>query len=233
MASQIGNKTVTKTPEVRVAAGAGVCPRGGSGGDCVGPHHGAGRAQIGDQVATEAMRRTMDSVPMRGTIVIGEGERDKAPMLYIGEPVGAGWAGGDTLPEVDIAVDPLEGTNLCSTGAPGAITVLAASERGGLLNAPDCYMEKLIVGPSCKNVVDLDAPAKDNLKAMARALSRDVSDLVIVVMDRPRHAQLIAISARRRAHTSHYRRRSFSRNCRCCDGTGVHAVMGSAALLKA
>ena len=102
-------------------------------------------------------------------------------MLYIGEPVGAGWKDGDTLPEVDIAVDPLEGTNLCSTGAPGAITVLAASERGGLLNAPDCYMEKLMVGPSCKSVVDLDAPAKDNLKAMARALSRDVSDLVIVV----------------------------------------------------
>jgi len=119
---------------------------------------GLGDRHKADQVATEAMRHTMDSVPMRGTIVIGEGERDEAPMLYIGEKVGAGWQDGAAFPQVDIAVDPLEGTNLCATGSPGAITVLAASEKGGLLNAPDCYMEKLVVGPSCKGVVDLEAP---------------------------------------------------------------------------
>src|SRR5499427_953103 len=152
---------------------------------------GTGDRHKADQDATEAMRATMDTVPMRGTIVIGEGERDEAPMLYIGEQVGAGWHDGAKLPQVDIAVDPLEGTNLCATGAPGAITVLAASEKGGLLNAPDCYMEKLVVGPSCKGVVDLDAPPAENLKAIARRLSRDVSDLVVVVLDRPRHQKLI------------------------------------------
>ena len=123
---------------------------------------GMGDRPKSDQVATEAMRRTMDSVPMRGTIVIGEGERDKAPMLYIGEKVGAKLPESVALPEVDIAVDPLEGTNLCATGAPNAITVLAASERGGLLHAPDCYMEKLVVGPACKDGIDLDAPVKYN-----------------------------------------------------------------------
>src|ERR1700752_1008880 len=146
---------------------------------------GTGDRQLADQVATEAMRQTMDSVPMRGTIVIGEGERDEAPMLYIGERVGAEFPDGREVPEVDIAVDPLEGTNLCATGAPGAITVLAASERGGLLNAPDCYMDKIVVGPSCKDAVYLDAPVSHNLKNIARRLDRDVEDLVIMVLDRP------------------------------------------------
>src|SRR5258708_4167810 len=103
---------------------------------------GQGDRHHADQVATEAMRKCMDTLPMRGTIVIGEGERDEAPMLYIGERVGGGWNDGAAFPQVDIAVDPLEGTNLCATGSPGAITVLAASEKGGLLHAPDCYMEK-------------------------------------------------------------------------------------------
>src|SRR6266478_1315439 len=152
---------------------------------------GQGERKLSDQVATEAMRKTMDSIPMRGTIVIGEGERDEAPMLYIGEKVGAEFPDGTEVPEVDIAVDPLEGTNLCATGAPGAITVLAASEGGGLLNAPDCYMEKIIVGPSAKGAVELDAPVAENLKGIARRLSRDVADLVVVVLDRPRHARLI------------------------------------------
>src|SRR5579872_1996310 len=138
-----------------------------------------------DGVAVEAMRRVMDTVPMFGTIVIGEGERDEAPMLYIGESVGAKSGNGAVYPEVDIAVDPLEGTNLCATGAPNSITVLAASERGGLLNAPDCYMEKLVVGPSCKGAVDIDAPVKDNLKNIAKRMHRDVEDLVIIVLDRP------------------------------------------------
>ncbi|MGC1433130.1 MAG: fructose-bisphosphatase class II, partial [Candidatus Sulfotelmatobacter sp.] len=153
---------------------------------------GQGERKLSDQVATEAMRQTMESIPMRGTIVIGEGERDEAPMLYIGEKVGADFPDGREVPEVDIAVDPLEGTNLCATGAPGAITVLAASERGGLLNAPDCYMEKIVVGPSCKNAVDLDAPVADNLKNIAKRMDRDVEDLVVIVLDRPRHEKLIA-----------------------------------------
>src|SRR5213078_2903414 len=119
-----------------------------------------------------------------GTIVIGEGERDEAPMLFIGEKVGAGAKHPNlNFPEVDIAVDPLEGTNLCATGAPNAITVLAASERGGLLHAPDCYMQKLVVGPACKDGIDLDAPVKYNLKMIAKSLDRDVRDLVVIVLD--------------------------------------------------
>src|SRR5438105_5012122 len=159
---------------------------------------GQGDRHKSDQAAVEAMRRVMDTVPIDGTIVIGEGERDEAPMLYIGEKVGMVHAtdlgGPDSVQfaEVDIAVDPLEGTNLCATGAANAIAVLAASERGGLLHAPDLYMEKLVVGPSSKDVVDLDAPAKDNLNAIARSLGRNVEDLVVIVLDRPRHEQLIA-----------------------------------------
>ncbi len=128
---------------------------------------------------------------VEGTIVIGEGERDAAPMLYIGEKVGAD-KGREGSMRVDIAVDPLEGTNLCASGAGGAITVLAASEHGGLLHAPDCYMEKIVVGPAAKGSVDLDAPVKQNLKSIARRLQRGVDDLVVVVLDRPRHEQLIA-----------------------------------------
>ena len=157
---------------------------------------GQGDAHKADRAAVEAMRRTLDSVPIDGTIVIGEGERDKAPMLYIGEKVGragaeAGQQDRRALPRVDIAVDPLEGTNLCCTGEPNAIAVLAASDEGGLLHAPDLYMEKLVVGPDAKHAVFLDAPISHNLKGIARALSRRVEDLVICVLDRPRHERLI------------------------------------------
>src|SRR5579862_714864 len=117
---------------------------------------GLGDRHKSDEVAVQAMRQMMDHIPMDGTIVIGEGERDEAPMLFIGEKVGAGANNGNhTYPAVDIAVDPLEGTNLCATGSNNAITVLAASEKGGLLHAPDLYMEKIVVGPSCKGAVDL------------------------------------------------------------------------------
>src|SRR5215467_10020657 len=188
---------------------------------------GLGDRHRADQVATEAMRHTMDKVPMRGTIVIGEGERDEAPMLYIGEQVGAGWKEGTQFPQVDIAVDPLEGTNLCATGSPGSITVLAAAEKGGLLNAPDCYMEKLVVGPSCKGVVDLDAPPAENLKAIARALSRDVTDLVVVVLDRPRHEKLIDDIRKAGARIRLISDGDLSAGIAAAViGTGVHAVMG-------
>src|SRR5205085_7912517 len=195
---------------------------------------GLGDRHKADQVATEAMRQTMDSVPMRGTIVIGEGERDKAPMLYIGEHVGAGWHDGAAFPEVDIAVDPLEGTNLCATGSPNSITVLAASDRGGLLHAPDCYMEKIVVGPSCRGAVDIDAPVIDNLRAIAKRLERSVEDLVVIVLDRDRHEKLIAdiraCGARIRLITDGDRSAGIAA---AGIGTCVHAVMGSGAAPEA
>jgi len=189
---------------------------------------GQGERKLSDKVATEAMRRTMDSIPMRGTIVIGEGERDEAPMLYIGEQVGAEFRDGTEVPEVDIAVDPLEGTNLCATGAAGAITVLAAAERGGLLNAPDCYMEKIVVGPSCKNAVDLNASPAENLKNIAKRLNRDVDDLVVIVLDRPRHEKLIADIRKAGARIKLIGDGDLSAGIAAAVlGTGVHAVMGS------
>lgn len=189
---------------------------------------GLGDRHRADQAAVEAMRRVMDSVPMDGTIVIGEGERDEAPMLYIGEKVGAAvHNSGTEYPAVDIAVDPLEGTNLCATGEPNAIAVLAASEKGGLLHAPDLYMEKIIVGPSCKGAVDLDAPVAENLRAIARRLDRDVEDLVVIVLDRPRHEKLIndirAAGARIRLIGDGDLSAGISA---AVIGTGVHAVMG-------
>src|SRR5213592_2990185 len=153
---------------------------------------GYGKRKYSDQVAVESMREELNRLKMRGTVVIGEGERDKAPMLYVGEPLGRGWTEGEIYPEVDIAVDPLEGTNLCATGASNAIAVIAAAEKGGLLNAPDIYMDKIVVGPSARGKVDLNAPVEDNLKAIAQALDREVHDLVIIVLDRPRHERLIA-----------------------------------------
>jgi fructose-1,6-bisphosphatase II / sedoheptulose-1,7-bisphosphatase len=195
---------------------------------------GQGDRHKSDQVAVEAMRRVMDTVPIDGTIVIGEGERDEAPMLYIGEKVGMVHAKDVHGPrpvryaEVDIAVDPLEGTNLCATGAANAIAVLAASERGGLLHAPDLYMEKLVVGPSSKNAVSLDAPVRDNLKAIAKCLGRTVEDLVVIVLDRPRHETLIdeirATGARIRLIGDGDLSAGIAA---AVVGSGVHAVMGT------
>jgi fructose-1,6-bisphosphatase class II len=190
---------------------------------------GQGDRHKADDVAVETMRAVMDGVPMDGTIVIGEGERDAAPMLYIGEKVGlAQREKSIKCPVVDIAVDPLEGTNLCATGAPNAIAVLAASEKGGLLHAPDLYMEKIVVGPSCKGAVELDAPVIDNLRAIARCLDRDVEDLVVIVLDRPRHEKLIddirAASARIRLISDGDLSAGISA---AVLGTGVHAVMGT------
>jgi fructose-1,6-bisphosphatase class II len=185
---------------------------------------GMGDGKASDLAAVESMRRTLDTLAVEGTIVIGEGERDKAPMLYIGEKVGT--VGAPTA--VDIAVDPLEGTNLCATGDAGAITVLAASERGGLLHAPDCYMEKIIVGPPAKGAIDLDAPVKHNLKAIARRLQRGVDDLVVVVLDRPRHEQLIADIREAGARIRLISDGDLSAGIAACvAGTGVHAVLGS------
>ena len=186
---------------------------------------GQGQRHYSDQVAVEAMRKSMDTLSMRGTIVIGEGERDEAPMLFIDEKVGRQLPDD---PEVDIAVDPLEGTNLCATGEPNAITVLAAANKGGLLHAPDCYMEKIIVGPSAKGAVHLDATPKENLQAIAKRLGRRVEDLVIIVLDRPRHEQLIeqirSAGARIRLISDGDLSAGIAAAVR---GTNVHAVMGT------
>jgi fructose-1,6-bisphosphatase class II len=190
---------------------------------------GLGDRHKADEVAVEAMRKAMDAVHMDGTIVIGEGERDEAPMLFIGEKVGAAHRDkGSSYPGVDIAVDPLEGTNLCATGAPNAIAVLAASDTGGLLHAPDLYMEKIVIGPDCRGCVDLDAPVADNLRAVAHRLERDVEDLVVVVLDRERHAKLIddirATGARIRLIGDGDLSAGISA---AIMGTGIHAVMGT------
>jgi fructose-1,6-bisphosphatase class II len=190
---------------------------------------GRGERKFSDHVAVEKMREVMDTIPMDGTIVIGEGERDEAPMLYIGERVGVGAKAedGGGYPAVDIAVDPLEGTNLCATGSANAIAVLAAAEKGGLLHAPDIYMNKIVVGPSVKGAVDIDAPVRDNLRAIASRLNRKVEDLTIVVLDRPRHNKLIQdirdAGARIRLITDGDLSAGISA---AVAGSGVHALMG-------
>ena len=187
---------------------------------------GMGDPHIADQAAVESMRHCLDTISIHGTIVIGEGERDKAPMLYIGEKVGSAKEQADAL-TVDIAVDPLEGTNLCATGAPNALAVLAASERGGLLHAPDLYMEKLVVGPSARHAVSLDAPVAENLRAIARCLERDVEDLVVIVLDRPRHEALIAQIRQTGARIRLISDGDLSAGIAAAVvGSGVHAVMG-------
>src|SRR5918911_2871996 len=191
---------------------------------------GQGDRKHSDHVAVEAMREVMDTVPMNGRIVIGEGERDEAPMLYIGEEVGGGVFSEEAraeFPEVDIAVDPLEGTNLCALGANNAIAVLAASERGGLLYAPDIYMDKNGVGPSSRGAIDIDAPVKDNLEAIAKRLGRDVDDLTVIVLDRPRHKKLIADVRATGARIRLISDGDLSAGISAAvAGTNIHALMG-------
>src|ERR671934_2472154 len=175
-----------------------------------------------DAAAVEAMRRAMDEVSFNGTIVIGEGERDEAPMLYIGEKVGRGDG-----PEVHIAVDPLEGTTPTAKGRPNAVAVMAFSEPGGLLHAPDTYMEKLAVGAPAKGKVDLDRPVAENLRIIADSLNRDVNDLTVVILDRPRHEKLIAEVRDAGARIKLIEDGDLmSALSVAIGGTGVHAVMG-------
>jgi len=185
-------------------------------------HMGQGDNEAADRAAVEAMRKAMAQLDLHGVIVIGEGERDEAPMLYIGETVGGGGP-----QEVDIAVDPLEGTNLVAKGLPNAISVLAVTERGGLLGAPDIYMDKLIVGPTSAGKVDIRRPVEENLAAMAAALNRSIGDLTITILDRPRHAELIArvrgAGARIKLITDGDVSAAIAAVVR---GTGMHAVMG-------
>lgn len=148
---------------------------------------GRGKKEEADDAATTAMRNVFDTIPMRGVVVIGEGEMDEAPMLYIGEELGTGVG-----PEVDVAVDPLEGTNIVASGGWNALTVVAIADRGNLLHAPDMYMDKIAVGPEAVGQIDIDAPIIDNLKAVARAKNKDIEDVVATVLNRPRHEKIIA-----------------------------------------
>lgn len=191
---------------------------------------GMGNRDEADQAAVTAMRLAMNNMPMNGTIVIGEGERDEAPMLYIGEKVGIGAQDSQQkgMPEVDIAVDPLEGTNLVAHGLPGAVATLALSMKGGLFHAPDTYMDKLVVGPSAKGKVDITAPVKYNLSIIAMSLSRAIEDLTVVILDRPRHDALI-----REVRETGARIKLISDGdlmpaiSTALHGTGIHAVMGT------
>jgi fructose-1,6-bisphosphatase II len=188
---------------------------------------GRGDTMDADRLAVEAMRRVFDEIPIDARIVIGEGERDEAPMLFIGERVGDPSLALGEAPEIDIAVDPLEGTNLVAHGQAGSITVLAATERGGLLNAPDCYMEKLCVGPVVAGKVDITAPPAENLRRIAAALGRGVNDITVVILERPRHEGLIAEVRAAGARIKLIGDGDLSAAISTAvSGTGVHAVMG-------
>ncbi len=147
---------------------------------------GRGKKDEADDAATSAMRDVFDTIPMKGTVVIGEGEMDEAPMLYIGEKLGNGYG-----PRVDVAVDPLEGTNIVASGGWNALAVIAVADHGNLLNAPDMYMDKIAVGPEAVGCIDIEAPVIDNLKAVAKAKNKDVEDVVATILNRPRHEKII------------------------------------------
>lgn len=148
---------------------------------------GRGLSNEADNAATEAMRMVFDTIPMKGTVVIGEGEMDEAPMLYIGEELGSDENG----PEVDVAVDPLEGTSIVASGTWNALAVLAIADRGNLLHAPDMYMDKIAVGPEAVGKINIDASIKENLEAVAKAKNKDIEDIVATVLNRPRHEKII------------------------------------------
>lgn len=150
------------------------------------PWRGKGNKNEVDQAAVDAMRKVFDSIKINGEVVIGEGEKDKAPMLYIGEKIGC-----TSKPEVDIAVDPVEGTSLVASGSPDALAIIAIAKKGNLLNAPDMYMEKIAVGAEAKGVININATVSENIKAVAEAKGKSISDITIVVLNRPRHIQLI------------------------------------------
>ncbi|CAN5644759.1 class II fructose-bisphosphatase [soil metagenome] len=150
---------------------------------------GRGDEKAADQAAVDAMRRAFNTVRINGTVVIGEGERDEAPMLYIGEKVGFE---SPDVPKVDIALDPLEGTTICATGGVGATSVMALAESGKFLHAPDTYMDKIACGPGARGAIDIDASPEDNIKSVAKALGKDIADMTVVILHRPRHEELIA-----------------------------------------
>jgi len=183
---------------------------------------GRGERDAADEAAVQKMRESLGEMEIAGRIVIGEGERDEAPMLYIGEEVGSGGK------EVDIAVDPVEGTNLVANGLPNSIAVMAIAERGGLLHAPDTYMKKLAVGPKAAAYVHIDAPVRDNLEAVANALEKPINDVCVIILDRPRHAALMD-----EVRSAGARIRLISDGdvdaciATAIDSTGIHVAMGT------
>lgn len=186
-----------------------------------GPLVGRGDKNGADGLAVDAMRAAFDSVHISGRVVIGEGEMDEAPMLYIGEEVGAGG------PAVDIAVDPVEGTNLVAKGQPGAIAVIAIAPRGCLLHAPDMYMDKIAVGPRAKGCIDINASVTENLERVARAMERKVSDLNVVLLDRERHYPIMEEIRRAGARISLITDGDVNPIVECCiEGSGVHMYIG-------
>jgi fructose-1,6-bisphosphatase II / sedoheptulose-1,7-bisphosphatase len=195
---------------------------------------GKGEKNIADQVAVEAMRQRMNQIHMRGRIVIGEGERDEAPMLYIGEEVGIctqedakNYCNPDELVEIDIAVDPCEGTNLVAYGQPGSMAVLAISEKGGLFAAPDFYMKKLAAPPAAKGKVDIRKSATENLKILSECMDRSIEELVVVVMKRDRHDDLIKEIREAGARVQLISDGDVSAAISCAfSGTNIHALMG-------
>lgn len=195
---------------------------------------GKGEKNIADEVAVEAMRNRMNQIHMRGRIVIGEGERDDAPMLYIGEEVGIctqedakNYCNPDELLEIDIAVDPCEGTNLVAYGQNGSMAVLAISEKGGLFAAPDFYMKKLAAPQAAKNHVDINKSATENLQIISDCLDRAIEDLVVVVMDRPRHKDLISEIRKAGARVRLIADGDVSAAVSCgFSGSNIHALMG-------
>ncbi|OPF17521.1 fructose-bisphosphatase, class II [Microcystis aeruginosa KW] len=195
---------------------------------------GKGEKNTADHVAVEAMRERMNKIHMRGRIVIGEGERDEAPMLYIGEEVGIctqadakQYCNPDELVEIDIAVDPCEGTNLVAYGQNGSMAVLAISEKGGLFAAPDFYMKKLAAPPAAKGHVDINKSATENLKVLSDCLNRSIEELVVVVMDRPRHKELIQEIRNAGARVRLISDGDVSAAISCAfSGTNIHALMG-------
>ncbi len=194
---------------------------------------GKGDKDAADEAAVEAMRERMNKIPMLGRIVIGEGERDEAPMLYIGEEVGLYRSGGEktapagTYPEIDIAVDPCEGTNLCAYAQPGSMAVLAISEKGGLFNAPDFYMKKLAAPPVAKGKVDITKSATENLKILSECLEKPIDELTVVVMKRDRHNELIKEIRATGARVALITDGDVSAALCCAfEGTNIHALMG-------
>lgn len=183
---------------------------------------GRGNKEAADDAAVEAMRAVFDTIHMTGTVVIGEGEMDEAPMLYIGERLGAGDG-----QELDIAVDPLEGTNIVAKGLNGAIAVVAVAKKGGLLHAPDMYMDKIAVGPAAAGCINLDDPVQKNLANVAKALNKSMADLTLVILDRPRHQQLIADARACGVRIRLISDGDVSPAVACgIDGTGVDIMMG-------
>ncbi|MEO1400529.1 MAG: class II fructose-bisphosphatase [Cyanobacteria bacterium J06635_1] len=195
---------------------------------------GKGEKDIADEVAVEAMRERMNKIHMRGKIVIGEGERDDAPMLYIGEEVGIctqpnakEFCNPEELIEIDIAVDPCEGTNLCAYGQPGSMAVLAISEKGGLFEAPDFYMKKLAAPPAARGKVDINKSATENLKILSECLNRAIDELVVIVMKRERHNDLIKEIREAGARVRLISDGDVSAAISCgFGGTNTHALMG-------